>query len=201
MSYHKNIFVAGFGRCGTTAMMQVLWQGGAPVAGPAPVFEDSRLSPQNLDLQWVEAQRGKILKWVDPINNRLPPRFGGKTILMERDLKQQVHSQIKMLKFLNQVEMPDTRRDRRRWAFSLRRETPIMVARLRHRGPVLRVQFEDLLSHPLETALLVQEFLGPEVFPNPQTGAKAVLKRGPKCTPDMSIEENTLIAWKRSGGK
>lgn len=195
-----NIFVAGLGRCGTTAMMQLLWNGGAPVSGPAPAFEDERLSPAGIDLPWVKAQRGKILKWVDPVKNKLPAGIPAKTILMLRDPKQQARSQIKMLRTIGNNDVPDNRRAQRRWAHTLRRDTPIMVAGLRKRGPVLCVGFADLLGHPLETAELVQDFLGPSMLPDPVTGAEAILKRGPECAPDMWIEQSAIIAWQTRVG-
>ncbi len=195
-----NIFVAGFGRCGTTAMMQLLWNGGAPVAGPAPAFEDDRLSPAGIDLPWIKAQRGKILKWVDPINTRLPAGIPAKTILMLRDPKEQARSQIKMLRTLGSLDIPDTRRNQRRWASTLRRDTPIMVAYLRKRGPVLIVGFADLLAQPLDTAELVQDFLGTTIFPDTYSGADAILNRGPECAPDMWIEQSTTIAWQTRAG-
>lgn len=197
---HINMFVAGFGRCGTTAMMQLLWNGGAPVAGPAPVFEDSRLSPQGIDLEWVKAQRGKIVKWVDPVISRLPAGIPAKTILMLRDPKEQARSQIKMLRTLCRLDVPDTRRNQRRWASTLRRDTPIMIAALRKRGPVLIVGFADLLSHPLDTAEVVQDFLGADVLPDTYAGAAAILRRDPACAPDMWIEQSTVIAWQTRAG-
>lgn len=49
MTEHPNIFVAGFGRCGTTAMMQLLWAGDAPVAGLPPAFEDTAVKYRGKD--------------------------------------------------------------------------------------------------------------------------------------------------------
>lgn len=197
MTDQPNIFVAGFGRCGTTAMMQLLWAGGAPVAGPPPAFEDSRLGPGTTDVDWVRAQRGKALKWIDPSRNRLPSSIKAKTIWMDRRAMQQARSQVKMLRTLGPFSEP-LKPALSAMAKSLKKDRAPTLAALRKRGPVLVVDFRDLLNAPTVTALIVQQFLGEELMPNPVTGSKAILKRGPECQPDMWVEQSTLMAWQAS---
>lgn len=197
MNEADNIFVAGFGRCGTAAMMQLLWAGGAPVAGPAPAFEDCRLGPGTTDVAWVRAQRGRVLKWIDPSRSRLPVDITSRTIWLDRAPKDQARSQIKMLRMLT----PDMASigggpSVSAFARSLKRDRAPTIAALRKRGPVLVVTFKELLAQPLATALRVRRFLGPEFLPDPVRGAKAILNRGPECQPDLWVEQSTSIAWK-----
>lgn len=194
MTDQPNTFVAGFGRCGTTAMMQLLWAGGAPVAGPPPAFEDSRLGLGGTNVDWVRAQRGKVLKWIDPSRNRLPSTIKAKTIWMDRRAMQQARSQVKMLRTLGPFSKP-LKPALSAMAKSLKRDRAPTLAALRKRGPVLVVDFRDLLNAPVVTALIVQDFLGEDFLPNPLAGSKAILKRGPECMPDMWIEQSTSIAW------
>lgn len=196
-----HVFVAGFGRCGTTAMMQLLWAGGAPVAGPPPSFEDSRLGPGTTDLEWVRAQRGKAMKWIDPSRSLLPGDIKAKTIWMDRAVKDQARSQLKMLTTLTpEIAGPVTPQTVTTMARSLKRDRVPTLAALRRRGPVLVVSFKELLADPINTAMTVQGFLGPEFLPSPLTGSRAILTRAPECAPDLWVEHSTIIAWEARHG-
>lgn len=196
-----HVFVAGFGRCGTTAMMQLLWAGGAPVAGPPPAFEDSRLGPGTTDVAWVRAQRGKALKWIDPSVSLLPDDIKAKSIWMDRAAKDQARSQLKMVATLTSGGAgPVSSQAVSKMARGLKRDRAPTLAALRRRGPVLVVPFSALLGDPMGTALTVQRFLGPGFLPNPLTGSRAILARGPECQPDMWVEHSTTIAWEAQHG-
>jgi len=173
----------------------MLWVGGAPVAGPPPAFEDRRLCFGSTDIDCVRDQRGKVLKWVDPSANTLPRDIRAKSIWMDRPAMDQARSQIKMATmFGTLLRSPAVKVV----AKSLKKDRAPTLAALRKRGPVLIIEFRDLIEMPTATALTVQSFLGEDTFPSPVWGAKAILNRGPECQPDLHIEQRTLAAWTRS---
>ena len=54
-------FVAGFGRCGTSLVLAMLYHGGLRVIGNSSAFEDRRFTTEGVDHRWLLSQSG-ILK-------------------------------------------------------------------------------------------------------------------------------------------
>lgn len=98
------LFVAGFGRCGTTMMMTMLDRGGFPVVGPRPAYEVGEMSPMaKPDPQWLRACAGKAVKWIDPIKARISRNdlpTAPVIIHMDRDKRNMAASQVKFLSML-----------------------------------------------------------------------------------------------------
>lgn len=74
--------------------------GGFPVTGPRPSYEPSeRWCLGRPDPDWIAAQGGKAVKWIDPTNYRAGMRSllpaEPVIILMERNPREQARSQIK----------------------------------------------------------------------------------------------------------
>lgn len=201
MNNQPHIFVAGFGRCGTSAMMQMLWHGGCKTAGKAPAFEDTRLSVSNVDLAWLEEQRGTAVKLLLPVARPLTGFVQAKTIWMDRNFKDQARSQIKMLRAFSDPETTGNIPDSAIGKFTrqMQRERPVRMGELRKLGPVLVVRFKDLLKDPTGTAQRVQKFLGEDLMPDDKQAANAVIARSHRCAPDMRMEAALLNAYDDMG--
>lgn len=198
MNTEPYIIVAGFGRCGTSAMMQMLWHGGCKVTGPAPAFEDQRANPLRLDAEWMANQRGRAVKHLVIGTPKLSLDAPAKIIWMDRAHKDQARSQAKMAMMLADNTGPKGI-NVGRMARSMDKERPLALGALRKQGEVMRVHFRDLLRDPEGTAKAVQGFLGGDMFPDWRQGAQAILKRDHKCAPDMRVEAALMRAFDAMG--
>lgn len=88
------ILICGFGRCGTSLVMQMLAAGGIPVVGKAPGHEEH--PPRGADAAyWREHYAGRALKVLDPHLNRPPAGLDYRILWLDRDSRQQALSQMK----------------------------------------------------------------------------------------------------------
>jgi hypothetical protein len=193
----EHIFVAGLGRCGTTAMMNMLAAGGVPCGGPPPSYEDVRLSHRGADLDWVRAHEGMALKWLDPHHVRLPPDLRARTIFLTRNVGQQARSQIKLVRTFGPKAKAFGKKAFRVMARGLRQETPLARAEARKHGPVLELRFEEIITAPGDVAMSVAAFLDGLAEFDPYLGVGALFSRSPKCRPDMAIEQALVEAHRR----
>jgi len=184
------LFVAGFGRCGTTMMMNMLDQGGFPVAGPRPAFEVAQMVPGRVDLDWVHAQAGKAVKWIDPLNARIRRNdlpVAPVIIHMGRDFGEMARSQVKLLGSL----VTDSRNTRRAFKKDIEAKAPKLAATLNATGSVYHMTFEWVLHETEAAAQKLAGIIATEfgrVF-DARTAATVPLQRSPLCAPDLSIEE------------
>jgi LPS sulfotransferase NodH len=105
LSADSVVVVSGVPRSGTSLMMQVLAAGGVPlltddvrqadVHNPRGYFELEAVKAK--DAGWVERARGKAVKVVHLLLERLPPQHRYRVILMTRALSEVVASQRAML--------------------------------------------------------------------------------------------------------
>ena len=93
----KSIIVCGFGRCGTSLMMQMLHAGGVECMGQYPDFECDEASVPIRKPFWQEC-KGKAVKVIDPHRFGLPSLHSDTLVIwMTRDRIQQSKSQAKLL--------------------------------------------------------------------------------------------------------
>lgn len=184
MAEGRNIFVAGLGRCGTTMVMTMLARGGFPVIGEAPDYEPCEAAPPAMHPVFLERCRGAALKWIDPTVVRIPPMVQAKTIWLDRDLRQQAASQLKLM------GVSANRSDRRRWEARVRADAVRARAIVALHGPVLALSFEQILWDPRKEAARIADFLGPLDI---ERAAAAVIRRSPECRPDLSIEGRAVM--------
>ena len=92
------LIVPGIARSGLTVTMQMLNAGGYPCVGEYPAFEKYNIG----DIPWEECV-GKAVKVVDT-HIQFPPEGRYKVIFLTRDIKQQVKSQCKFLKFIAGID-------------------------------------------------------------------------------------------------
>lgn len=182
MSDHV-ILVCGFGRCGSSLVMQMLDAGGVPTIGEYPAFEDDRTGLDR-DPQWIAAQCGKALKLLDPHypDGRLIPG-NYKIIWLDRDHKQQARSQAKFARLL--MGLPIDRAWVRALAGSYQKDLPVALKILQDRGPVLRVRFEDILNDTFNAACRISKHLGIGDVPNM---VSQVRRRSPENANGMDME-------------
>lgn len=185
------LFVAGFGRCGTTMAMTMIDRGGFPVAGPRPAYEVDQMRPGMVDLDWVRAQAGRAVKWIDPLvarvsRNDLP---GPAVIIhMNRPSRDIAASQVKMLSTFTGI--PNDRRIRRAFEKDIEGKRGTLSARLNSMGVVYTMTFEWALAHPHQAAQKLAAIVKHEFGAQFDVDAAAAvpITRHPRCAPDMAIE-------------
>ncbi len=101
------IVVSGLPRSGTSLMMQLLQAAGIPVLiddhrppdenNPKGYFEFEAVKSLATDASWLPLTKGKAVKIISHLLPYLPEQFQYKIIFMNRDLKEIIRSQNKML--------------------------------------------------------------------------------------------------------
>lgn len=105
------IIVSGLPRTGTSMMMKMLEKGGievvtdgvreANVDNPKGYYEYEKVKKIKEDSGWLSGIKGKAVKMVSKLLLDLPEDYQYKIIFMERNIKEVLISQRKMLKRLN----------------------------------------------------------------------------------------------------
>lgn len=174
--------VCGFGRCGSTMLMQMLAAGGVPWApGSAPgsgELPDARAA-------WSIDLDGSAVKLLDVVRlYGLPPAPAWRFVWLDRNPVQQARSHTKFLRGLRQPVPPGTER---RFAASYTRDRSRTLQRLRAGGPVLVMAYERVLADPGGAAVRLGDWLQWPGF-DAAAAAGAVHRRRSACRPDLSVE-------------
>ncbi|WP_337846840.1 hypothetical protein [Sphingomonas sp.] len=183
------VLVAGFGRCGSSLVMQMLHAGGMPCDGTFPDFEAISLHLMSHDA-WIARTRGRAVKVLDP--HLYPPPVGPdyRTIWLTRDPSEQARSALKL------IGGPDTRHARRAFARSYvkdrRKAIQALMKADAHRAGILELSFEAIIREPLRVASSIAAFVGIEGRVPVAQMAKCVIPRPVTCLPFML--ERQLIA-------
>ena len=88
--------VSGFGRCGSSLVMQMLEAGGMPCSGEYPAFEDEAgnlLLADMLSLDYMQTLEGKAVKLLDPHRGKIPKGPEYHVLGCSRDYGEQARSQ------------------------------------------------------------------------------------------------------------
>lgn len=176
--------IAGFGRCGSSLVMQMLHAAGYETTGEYPAFEDIRATALPYENRWLEEVEGKALKVIDPHRCQLPIDHDYKIIWLDRKPIEQAKSQMKLFSTLTSIKT--TRKDIIAIAKSYKRDKPICLKLLKKLGPVLSMSFENLILSPIISAEKINSFLGDEL--DYLEMAKVVIGRPVFCMPGMDIE-------------
>lgn len=175
MSARAVIVVSGFGRCGSSLVMQMLAAGGVRCLGNAPAYESfDRVEP---------GQAIKILdpQHDDPIPYAVPP--GARVIWVDRDVEEQAASHAKFTEAL--MGMKYSREARRRLVAALRSDRPRAMRAIGAR-PLLVLTFEALLARPEEQAERIAAFIGGGF--ESAAAAGQIRPRHPRCAPGLDME-------------
>jgi len=150
------VVVSGLGRCGSSAMMQMLEAGGMPLYTHTPVFyESKRVLGLPEKSSFLEQAKGKALKILDPQIYQPSPKYAYRFIWMDRNIQQQVKSQRKFLIHRLKRDVPYLKG----WEGSLSADRTYALSVLSSLGPVLIVSFEALIGDPLRVAYDVGQYL------------------------------------------
>jgi hypothetical protein len=177
------VIVAGFGRCGSSLMMQMLEAGGFPCVGRYPAFEDPESMVLNLRADWFQQHQGKAVKILDPhlAGDDLFPHIPRRVIWLDRDPKQQAKSFVKFGRMVG--GLPFNRSDVGGIARNLQRDRPRAHRALRIcQCNSIAATFEEMIKSPLIVATGIQLALGLAPF-DPIAATRAVQPRSPNCLP------------------
>ncbi len=170
LSDRINYIVSGLERSGTSAMMQVLEAGGAPVAydGSRPAdyhnpkgyyeLEGGKIIRRLMERSFpIERYRGRFIK-VTAYGLKFLPEGRYKIIYMLRDLDEILDSQEKMAGKL----------DRESYKPLLEKLNQYSISLMESRGDMeyILVSYHDLLSNPEETIDRVNTFIGNSLDPD-----------------------------------
>lgn len=191
------ILVCGLGRCGTSVTMQMLAAGGVDCAGAFPSFEVPDIFNRTVDAEWFAAQRGRAVKHIDPFRSSLPAGVDTVVIWLDRNVREQAKSAIKLGDLLNGFPHRPTRQRLRAMMAVLHRDRCRSLKIVR---PALTLRFEQVLNHPLVAAARIRDVLSPW-WPDLDVVVmgNAVVHRSPACAPGLDME-TALIAAQRSAG-
>lgn len=175
--------ITGFGRCGTSLIMQILNAGGLPCTGEYPTFE-AECPGHWLPSEWWAEQAGravKVLNIFDSVSVWSSIRY--RAIWMDRDADEQAKSQAKF----NSAFLPpefsfeNTRSARRRLAASLKADRARTIRQLADicGEPPLIISFEDVLKGSETIAERLREWSGLDLDVDAMRAQ--VVARDPKC--------------------
>jgi hypothetical protein len=162
--------VSGLPRSGTSMMMKMLEAGGqeiltdnlreADANNPKGYYEFERVKDmKDGDLAWLPDAKGKVVKIVTGLITFLPAAYNYKVIFMQRDLKEMLASQKKMLGRLGKGDdnIPDDQMAKiyqehlkqvRAWLFK------------QANMEVLYVNYNSMVANPVESLHKVNALLG-----------------------------------------
>ena len=161
--------VSGIPRSGTSMMMQMLKSGGmeiltdnvrkADINNPKGYFELEKVKKLANDNTWLGEAEGKVVKVIAQLLHFLPSEHQYKIIFMERDIKEILKSQEKMLKnmgtqeqsgnsaFLEKAFMDNLIKIKKELASKSNIE-------------VLYVSHRAVIQNPKKQTKIIEEFLG-----------------------------------------
>ena len=162
------VVVSGLPRSGTSMMMKMLVEGGLPVLtdeirradddNPNGYFELEvvrKLKEGNV--AWLNEANGKVVKVISSLLEHLPQQYTYRIIFMERELKEVLASQKKMLNHRGEVPKVNDMELEQQFRQHLSAIKPWLV-----RQPnieVLYVNYNALLSKPESFCERIEEFL------------------------------------------
>lgn len=187
--------VAGFGRCGSSLIMQMLEAGGMPCAGEYPAFEDEHTGGEffegaELDRAWLSQMSGHAIKILDPHRGRIP--VGDYHLVWcSRDQREQAKSQAKFAHLL--MGVPISRTTVRQFERSYRADKIPAIRALLDAAPgkpILDLRFEEVLRDPLHAANELAAHCG--LRGTVREMSSVVRRRSPLCAPGMDMEMSLI---------
>lgn len=162
------IVVSGLPRSGTSMMMKILAEGGLPVVtdelrgadldNPNGYFELEAVKQMPAgNVAWLANAQGKAVKVISSLLEFLPPAYSYQIIFMEREIREILASQRKMLERRNEKNELDDDRIAEQFRKHLALLRP-WLARQPHME-VLTISYNELMSNPEPSCRQVIEFL------------------------------------------
>lgn len=193
--------VSGFGRCGSSMIMQMLEAGGMPTSGEFPAFENEYgaglfSGALTADMMWKID--GCAVKLLDPHRGIIPKGPQYRTIWCVRDPGEQAKSQAKFLRLLTGIQM--SRAEVRGFVRSYEKDkAPALQALYRAGVPpdgIMALRFQFVLARPWEAAEKINAHCGGGL--NTEKMAAAVIQRSPACAPGLDLEMRLIEERKRA---
>ena len=161
--------VSGLPRAGTSMMMKILAEGGLPIVtdelrradddNPNGYFELESVKQMAAgNVEWLSNAGGKVVKVISALLEYLPSQYSYKVIFMEREIKEILASQRKMLARRNETSAVDDTEMEAQFRKHLAVVKPWLV-----RQPnmdVFYVSYNALMSDPELLCRRVVEFTG-----------------------------------------
>ena len=181
--------VCGFGRCGSSLVMQMLHAGGMPCVGKFPAFEDEHTLDE-IPPKWMVENVGKAMKLLDPQRVKPPHGFSYKAVWLNRGYIQQARSQVKFLKILSGLGKES---DVPKLVASYKRDKPLAMTTLAAIGAeVIQLSFEDILVFPRTAAFKLSKLVGDLDI---DAMVDAVVPRPPECAVGLDMEMALIEKW------
>ena len=180
----KIILVCGFGRCGSSLVMQMLYSAGIGMNGTPPYYElEGTRSPE-----WIANQHGRAIKILEP------HRHGWKfnpadyaVIWLDRDYSEMAKSHVKFQTSKRGVGVANQRGSRKHLVKWFKQQRPIATKLCESLGPTLYLRFQDLLSQPNTCAIRLAQHCGID-RDCIEAMASAVFSRTPEARPTLDLE-------------
>lgn len=189
------IVVAGFGRCGSSLVMQMLHAGGVPCAGRYPAFECPETSVE-VTPEFIAVNAGRAVKILDPQRVGIPGNV--RIIWLDRDTREQAKSHAKFARLMFGAHYDREQRRRLEGALALdrrdvmRRFGPPLWAGAPQRPPMMASSFESILQWPRGEAMRIFSFIGMPL--DIERAASIVRERSPRCAEGLDMELSLLEA-------
>jgi len=169
--------VTGFGRSGTSLLMQMLAAGGMPMLDRYPSFENDNAVRLPRYHKWLDAYKGKAVKILDPQNFMPPKGYEYRFIWTRRNYTEQAKSMRKFLNTVAGVPVPASSVDD--FALSYQRGEAWALGAISALGSVLCVTFEALLQPSDDLLLDIQSHV--QIDLNLTAMKRVPVKRSPRC--------------------
>jgi len=180
--------VSGFGRCGSSMLMQMLAAGGMKCSGKWPSFEDTRAT-RSLphDIGWLDEYHGRAVKILAPgFFLPLGLCFDARGIWLDRDPKEQAKSWAKIQRRVGS-DVPRSKIHEQRRLFVNQRRKHLDRLKFVTKDKPLILRYDTILKMPHKAAETVKQFLGVRLDIDKMT--EQVVSRKPQCYPGFMESE------------
>jgi len=178
------ILVCGFGRCGSSLVMQMLKAAGISVDGVPPYYE----TMFGYDGKWIAQQTGRAVKILEPHRHDRNFEPGNYVcIWIDRDLKEQAKSHVQFHREKKKLVVMNPRYSRRELIKFFKKERKEGVRACESLGPTLYLKFEDLIKDSIGSAALIGYHCG---IPAEKVLImdRVVVPRETKCRDSLDLE-------------
>ena len=173
MSQEEIIVVSGLPRSGTSMMMQMLAAAGLEIYtddqrkpdenNPKGYFEADAVKGLAADNNWVKDCRGKVIKVIAPLVPFLPQDERYRVVFMQRDIKEILSSQDRMLGRLGEQGADIEKEGQQLQEAFLQQVLLANRIVMSHGNPLLPIPYASAIENPEKVARQVAEFLGMEL--------------------------------------
>lgn len=161
--------VSGLPRSGTSMMMKMLEAGGLEILtdnirtpdndNPKGYYEFEKVKQLDKDQSWLADARGKAVKVISALLDKLPTDYAYKVLFMRRDMNEILASQRKML--IRRGEPTNTISDEKMAQYfqAHLRKVEAWLAEQPH-VETMFVTYNEVMENPIEHARRINAFLG-----------------------------------------